>query len=107
MKKAAINIPGNVNVFFDYNEILAHKIYAGCDGYIMSSKFEPCGLSQMIALAYGTIPIVSKTGELLDTISCYDNSIKGGNGFIFDMARYGSFVQAILKAYKIFKDKKE
>jgi starch synthase len=93
-------------LFFDYNESLAHKIYAGCDAYMMPSKFEPCGLSQMIALAYGTAPIVNHTGGLSDTITYYNNFTKYGNGFMFNITYGENFVQTILKSEKIFKDKK-
>jgi starch synthase len=95
-----------VAVFFDYNEFLAHKIYAGCDAYIMPSKFEPCGLSQMVALAYGTVPIVNRTGGLSDTITYYNHFTKEGNGFMFNITYGENFVQTILKSEKIFKDKK-
>jgi starch synthase len=105
LKKAALNMPKKVAVFFDYNEKLAHKIYAGCDSYMMPSRFEPCGLSQMIALAYGTIPIVNRTGGLSDTIEYYNHFTKEGNGFVFNISYGENFVQTILKSDKIFKNK--
>lgn len=104
LKEAALSMPKKVAVFFDYNEKLAHKIYAGCDSYMMPSKFEPCGLSQMIALAYGTIPIVNRTGGLSDSIVYYNHFTKEGNGFVFNITYGENFVQTILKSHKIFKD---
>ncbi|MDR1523066.1 MAG: glycogen synthase GlgA [Endomicrobium sp.] len=105
LKEAALSMPKKVAVFFDYNEKLAHKIYAGCDSYMMPSKFEPCGLSQMIALAYGTIPIVNRTGGLSDTIVYYNHFTKEGNGFVFNITYGENFVQTVLKSQKIFNDK--
>ncbi|MDR2436766.1 MAG: glycogen synthase [Endomicrobium sp.] len=107
LKEAVKKMSKKVAVFFDYNELLAHKIYAGCDAYMMPSKFEPCGLSQMIALAYGTAPIVNRTGGLSDTITYYNHFTKKGNGFMFNITYGESFVETILKSEKIFKDKKK
>ncbi|MDR0398854.1 MAG: glycogen synthase [Endomicrobium sp.] len=106
LQEAVKKMPKKVAAFFDYNESLAHKIYAGCDAYMMPSKFEPCGLSQMIALAYGTAPIVNRTGGLSDTITYYNHFTKYGNGFMFNITYGENFVQTILKSEKIFKDKK-
>jgi starch synthase len=106
LKEVALRIPSKVAIFFDYNEKLARKIYAGCDSYMMPSKFEPCGISQMIALAYGTIPIVNRTGGLSDTVVYYNHFTKEGNGFMFNITYGEDFVQTILKSYRIFKDKR-
>ena len=105
LKEAAAQMPKTVKAFFDYDEPMSHKIYAGCDGYMMPSRFEPCGLSQMIALAYGTIPVVNRTGGLSDTIVYYNHYIKQGNGFMFNITYGENFVQTILKSEKIFSDK--
>ncbi|MDR1952013.1 MAG: glycogen synthase [Elusimicrobiota bacterium] len=99
--------PKSVAVFFDYNESLAHKIYAGSDAYMMPSKFEPCGLSQMIALTYGTIPIVNRTGGLSDTIKYYVPESNEGNGFVFNITYGDNFVQTILKSEVVFRNKKQ
>jgi starch synthase len=101
------NMPGKAAAFFDYDEIMAHKIYAGTDAYMMPSRFEPCGLSQMIALSYGSIPIVNRTGGLSDTVEYYNHYIKKGNGFVFNITYGENFVQTILKSEKIFNDKPE
>ena len=66
-----------------YSNELAHKIYASCDAYLMPSLFEPCGLSQLISLRYGTVPIVRETGGLKDTIWPYDEFANEGTGFSF------------------------
>jgi len=97
--------PDTVRIFTDYNEPLSHQIYAGADAFLMPSKFEPCGLSQIIALAYGTVPIVNKTGGLADTIENFSQSKFTGNGFVFDLYAGESFVDKINNAYDIYKNK--
>ena len=66
-----------------YSNEIAHKIYAACDAYLMPSLFEPCGLSQLIALRYGTLPIVRETGGLKDTVIPYNEYENSGTGFSF------------------------
>ncbi|MBQ1186656.1 MAG: glycogen synthase GlgA [Clostridia bacterium] len=83
---------------------LARKIYAGADIFLMPSKSEPCGLAQMIALRYGTIPIVRKTGGLNDTIT--DVSLEGGNGFVFDNYNAHEMLEAVWRAVGLYGDKK-
>ena len=85
-------------VFTDYNEPLSHRIYAGADAFLMPSKFEPCGLSQIIALAYGTVPIVNKTGGLSDTIEDFSTNTLKGNGFVFDFYKGESFEYTVRRA---------
>ncbi|MDR3049929.1 MAG: glycogen synthase [Elusimicrobiota bacterium] len=106
LQNLASKYPKLAAAFFDYNEPLAHKIYAGCDAYMMPSRFEPCGLSQIIALAYGTIPIVNRVGGLSDTIEYYNHNNGQGNGFVFNLTYGENFVETIYKSEKIFKDKK-
>lgn len=93
-----------VSVCTDYNEPLSHQIYAGVDAFLMPSKFEPCGLSQIIALAYGTIPIVNKTGGLADTIKDFSTYNTKGNGFVFDFYGGEKFLDCVLRAYDIYKN---
>jgi starch synthase len=75
--------PNKVKAHIGYSNKLAHMIYAGVDMFLMPSKFEPCGLGQIIALKYGTIPIVRETGGLVDTVEPYNEYEKIGNGFSF------------------------
>ncbi|QFT90324.1 Glycogen synthase [Bacillus sp. THAF10] len=75
--------PKKVRTFIGFDEPLAHQIYAGADMFLMPSQFEPCGLGQLIALRYGTIPIVRETGGLNDTVHSYDETTLEGNGFTF------------------------
>lgn len=75
--------PGRVAARFQMNHQLAHRIYAGADMFLMPSLFEPCGLSQMISLRYGTVPVVRETGGLRDTVLSYNEASGEGNGFTF------------------------
>ncbi|MCE5343669.1 MAG: glycogen synthase GlgA [Eubacteriales bacterium] len=74
---------GQMAARFAMDTVLAHKLYAGADFFLMPSLFEPCGLSQLIAMRYGTIPIVRETGGLRDTVLSYNEFSKDGNGFTF------------------------
>ena len=75
--------PGKVAVRFEHEEALAHRVYAGADIFLMPSRFEPCGLSQLISLRYGTIPLVRETGGLKDTVEPYNKYTDEGIGFSF------------------------
>jgi len=75
--------PFKFKAYIGFDEVLAHQIYAGSDLFLMPSKFEPCGLGQLIALRYGTIPIVRETGGLNDTVNSYREDVEEGNGFTF------------------------
>lgn len=96
LKEFSERWPDFVAVHFTFNEPLAHKIYAGSDFFLMPSVFEPCGLSQMIAMAYGTIPLVTPTGGLVDTVQPWDPEQRSGNGFLCD----GVSSAALLKAFE-------
>lgn len=96
--------PDKLAVFTDYNEPLSHQIYAGVDAFLMPSKFEPCGLSQIIAMAYGTTPIVNKTGGLSDTVTDFSSGNLNGNGFVFDFYKGERFIDAVMRAYDIYKN---
>lgn len=74
----------NFRCYIGYDEDLSHQIEAGCDFFLMPSKYEPCGLNQMYSLLYGTLPIVRNTGGLADTVQQYNESTGEGTGFLFD-----------------------
>jgi len=94
---------GNYNVFIGYNEELAHLIYAGSDFLFMPSRVEPCGLNQMYAFRYGTIPIVRRTGGLKDTVIDFEDE---GNGICHNQASIADVCYSIQRAVKLYKDKK-
>ena len=94
-KELAAAFPHKVGLRIGFIPDLARKIYAGCDLFLMPSKSEPCGLSQMVALRYGTIPIVRETGGLKDTIT--DSGGKG-NGFTFKSYDAYDMLDAIRRA---------
>jgi starch synthase len=75
----------NLSVALEFNDSLAHLMIAGADFFLMPSVYEPCGLSQMYALRYGTLPIVRRTGGLADTVENYDEDTGDGTGFVFDL----------------------
>ena len=93
----------SANIFFD--DSLAHKIYASSDMFLMPSLFEPCGLGQLIALRYGSIPIVRETGGLKDTISAFNKYTGKGNGFSFKNYNAYEMVNIIEEALDTFKNK--
>lgn len=88
-----------------YDEKLAHRIYAGADMFIMPSRFEPCGLGQMISMRYGTVPVVRKTGGLADTVRDYDMTSGEGNGFVFSGNDPLELASAISSAIGTYSDK--
>ena len=83
-RAAEARYPGRVRAVIGYEEPLAHRIYAGSDFFLMPSRFEPCGISQLIAMRYGTVPIVRATGGLRDTVQPYNRYTGAGDGFCFD-----------------------
>ncbi|MGL5260062.1 MAG: glycogen synthase GlgA [Lachnospiraceae bacterium] len=89
-----------------YSEELSHKIYASCDAFLMPSLFEPCGLSQLMALRYGTIPIVRETGGLKDTVIPYNELQSTGNGFSFANYNAHEMLQTIRYAEYVYYNKK-
>ncbi len=95
--------PKNLAVRIAFDNSLAHKIEAGCDIFLMPSRYEPCGLNQMYSLKYGTIPVVRATGGLDDTIVDYTQNPKDGNGFKFKEANPESFLQALKRAVSVYK----
>jgi starch synthase len=99
--------PDRIKLNLGYDATVPNYIYAGADAFLMPSRFEPCGLGQMIALKYGTLPIVRNTGGLADTVSSYDQITKKGNGFKFFNYDSNALKDTIIQAYHVFKDEKE
>jgi starch synthase len=95
----------NYNCYIGYDEVLSHKIYASADFILMPSRVEPCGLNQLYALKYGTIPIVRSTGGLKDTVIDFEE--KGGYGIRFENVETMEMVIALQKAIVLFKDSKK
>ena len=91
---------GNFCAYIAYNENVAHNIYAGCDALLVPSRFEPCGLTQLIR--YGSIPIVRETGGLKDTVQPYNLFDNTGNGFTFDRYESGLLYDAINRAKTLY-----
>ncbi len=93
---------GTVCANIMYDEGRAHQIYAGADALLVPSLFEPCGLTQLIAMRYGTIPIVRETGGLKDTVQPYNKFTNEGNGFTFDRYEAGLLLDAINRAKELY-----
>ena len=99
--------PKKMHVHVGYSEEEAHEIYAACDGFLMPSLFEPCGLSQLMAMRYGTLPIVRETGGLKETVIPYNQYTHQGTGFSFANYDALEMLGCIHYAMEIFRDKKE
>jgi starch synthase len=97
--------PGKVSVNLGFKPDLARKIYAGADIFLMPSENEPCGLAQMIALRYGTIPVIRETGGLKDTV--FDDGEDTGNGFTFKTCNAHDMMNSLLRATEKYKDDKK
>jgi starch synthase len=101
IREAAQRHPGHVGLFLGFNEPLAHRIMAGSDIFLIPSRYEPCGLTQMYALKYGTVPVVRATGGLDDTIVQFDPNTGEGNGFKFRFYHPAPFLQTIRRAVEL------
>ena len=105
LSEVAVRYPGNVAVKIGFDEALAHRIMAGADIFLVPSLYEPCGLTQMYALKYGTVPVVRATGGLEDTIEEFDPRSKSGNGFKFGPYDSKAFLSAIQRAMDLWTDR--
>ena len=107
-RELAKKYPADVAYAAKLDEELAHKIYAGADLFLMPSRFEPCGLSQMISMKYGTLPVVSKVGGLVDTVTGYREGTDNNNatGFFINTFSENGIYNALEKALTVFEDKK-
>ena len=94
--------PGRVSANICYSEEFAHRIYAGCDAFLMPSLFEPCGLSQLMSMRYGTVPMVRETGGLKDTVEAYNEFEHTGTGFSFHNYNAHEMLYMIRYACKIY-----
>jgi len=105
LREAAEKYAGGVSVNIGFDEPLAHRIMAGADIFLVPSRYEPCGLTQMYALKYGTVPVVRATGGLEDTIEEFDPPSGSGNGFKFGPYEPGAFLDAVRRATDLWSDR--
>ncbi|BBH19582.1 glycogen synthase [Paenibacillus baekrokdamisoli] len=103
-RRVAEKRPNQVVAWFGFNDALARRIYAGSDMYLMPSQFEPCGLSQLIALRYRSVPIVRETGGLKDTVMAYNESTGEGNGFSFTNYNAHDLLFTVQRAVSFYRD---
>lgn len=98
---------GRVSLYIGFDESIAHLIYGGSDFFLMPSRYEPCGIGQLIAMKYGTIPIARKTGGLADTIADYDHLAGRGTGFLFEEYASRALLSAAKRAFCVYADRKK
>ena len=105
LKNLEKKFPANIKAFVTFDSAIAHLIYAGSDMFLMPSQWEPCGLGQLIAMRYGALPIVRKTGGLADTVSNLSADMKRGSGFVFKNFDSAELTVAVKKAASAFENK--
>ncbi len=100
----AYKYPDKVAVFMRYDYTLAHRIFAGGDMMLAPSRYEPCGINQLYALKYGSVPVVRTTGGLKDTVEEFDPQTESGTGFTFEGPEASEFESTLMKALKVYKE---
>lgn len=105
LKKMKSKYPEHIGVNLKFDAILAELIYAGSDMFLMPSRYEPCGLGQLISYRYGTVPIVRKTGGLADTVQDFDPKTGEGTGFVFAEYRASALLAAVKRAIETYHKK--
>jgi len=95
---------GMISVNIGFDDPLAHRIYAGSDFFLMPSRYEPCGLGQLMALRYGCIPVARKTGGLMDTIEDFEPLRSKGTGFLFSDYTPSALKDALKRAFCVYTD---
>ena len=106
-KGLAWRFPHKVSGNIKFSNELAQRIYAGADIFLMPSNYEPCGIGQIVAMRYGTIPVVRETGGLKDTVQQYDKYTQTGNGFVFSDYNAHEMMYALKRALSAYANYEE
>jgi starch synthase len=106
LRRVQARFPERMHAFLKFDDVLARRIYAGADLFLMPSAVEPCGLGQMIAMRYGCVPIVRATGGLVDTVVNYKARLRRGTGFVFAKNTSKACIGTLRRALKAYRNKK-
>ena len=107
LKQTAVRFPQQMATLITFDNALAHLIYAGCDMFLMPSRFEPCGLGQLIAMSYGAVPVVRHTGGLIDTVQDLTPDLSEGAGFVFQDYNAKALSTAVQRAVDAYEKKED